>query len=80
MNDANIVRSLSEFAELRNTNKNLGRFYLVDNKYVLMSLTDDVSTHETQDIAFWADSPHAVKSIMGNFFKNEWNVIKDEFQ
>ena len=75
LKNENIVKSLSEVAELRNTEKNLGRFYLVDNKYVLMSLTDDVSTHETQDIAFWADSPHAVKSVMGNLFLNEWGMV-----
>ena len=74
-----VVKSLSEIAELKNTEKNLGRFYLVDGRYVLMALTDGVKTHESQDMMFWADSPHAVESIMGNLFKNEWNLENDDF-
>ena len=67
-----IVKSLSEIAELKNTDKDLGRFYIVDGKHVMMALTDDQNTHETQDIMFWADSPHAVRTIMGSFFNREW--------
>ena len=67
-----VVTALSEVANLKNTEKNLGRFYLVDNKYLLMALTDDGKTHESQDIMFWADSPHAVEAIVGNLFRSEW--------
>lgn len=67
-----IVKSLSGIAELKNIDKNLGRFYLVDGKHIMMALTDDIDTHETQDIMFWADSPHAVRTIMGNLFDGEW--------
>ncbi len=73
LKDREVVNILSEFAELKNTEKNLGRFCMVDNKYLLMALTDDNDTHETQDIMLLADSPHAVNSIMGNLFENEWN-------
>jgi sugar-specific transcriptional regulator TrmB len=77
LRNPDVVKSLSEIAELKNTEKNLGRFCIVDNKYLLMALTDDKKTHETQDIMFWADSPHAVESVVGNLFLNEWGSEKD---
>lgn len=72
LNNSDIVKPLSEVAELKNINENFGRFYLVDNRCFLMALTDDDKTHETQDIMFWADSPHAVKYVIGTLFNKEW--------
>jgi sugar-specific transcriptional regulator TrmB len=73
LKDANMVNAFSEIAEVKNMEKCLGRFYVVDGKYLLMALTDDSKTHETQDVMFWADSQHAVESIVGNLFDSEWN-------
>jgi sugar-specific transcriptional regulator TrmB len=67
-----MANSFSEIAEVKNVEKGLGRFYVVDGKYLLMALTDDSKTHETQDVMFWADSQHAVESIVGNLFDSEW--------
>jgi sugar-specific transcriptional regulator TrmB len=66
------VKSLSEFAELKNLESPIGRVCMIDNKHMLFALTDDNNVHETQDIIFWAESNHATESIMKPFFDHYW--------
>jgi len=71
LRDEEVVRMFAGFTELRDTEKNMGRFCLVDDRHLLMTLTDE-ETHETQDVMLWADSPYVVKFVVGALFHNEW--------
>ncbi len=61
-------KRLSEVADVRNIDSALGRICTVDNEHVIMSLTDDEKTHQSQDVAFWANSPHLVRDVMQPIF------------
>ena len=61
------------FAELKNIQDSTGRIFVVDGNYLLIGLSDDEKTHESQEIAFWADSKHAVNSIAAPIFNKYWN-------
>ncbi|MFH1445437.1 MAG: helix-turn-helix domain-containing protein [Nanoarchaeota archaeon] len=67
------MKELSAIAEIKNVASPTGRVFVVDNDYVLMGLADDKDTHESQDIAFWANSGHAVKTIAKPVFSRYWN-------
>ena len=69
MSDTSPVKAFSEIAEMKNTKKPLNRVYTIDDKHVLFALTDDKKVHQTQDVAFWAQSQHAVKSFVEPFFE-----------
>ena len=55
-------------AEVKHVEQPTGRLYTIDNEHVMMALTDDSKTHESQDVIFWAQSPHVVKDVMEPFF------------
>ncbi|MBI4163555.1 MAG: TrmB family transcriptional regulator [Candidatus Aenigmarchaeota archaeon] len=62
------VSELKQVAELKHLESPLGRVATVDNDNVMLSLTDDSKIHETQDVAFWANSQHLVKDVMAPLF------------
>ncbi len=62
------VSELKQVAELKHLEVPLGRVSTIDNDNVMLSLTDDTKIHETQDVAFWANSQHLVKDIMAPLF------------
>ena len=66
------VKAFAEIAEMRNVNRPLNRVYTIDDKHVLFALTDDKKVHQTQDVAFWAQSQHAIKSFVEPFFNSTW--------
>lgn len=66
------VKAFAEIAEMKNVVKPLNRVFTVDDKHVIFALTDDKKVHQTQDVAFWAQSQHAVKSLAEPFFNNSW--------
>jgi len=66
------VKAFSEIAEVRNIKKPLNRVYTIDDKHVIFALTDDRKVHQTQDVAFWAQSQHAIKSFVEPFFNSAW--------
>ena len=53
-----------------------GRIAIIDDQNMLMALTNDKKVHETQDIALWASSEHAVKSMAGPLFSHMWSKGK----
>lgn len=55
---------LGDIAELSHIEKPSGRVYTIDNQHVIFALTDDKEVHQTQDVAFWANSPHIVKDFV----------------
>lgn len=73
MSDTSPVKAFSQIADMKNIDKPLNRVYTIDNKHVVFALTDDKKVHHTQDVAFWAQSPHAVKSFVSPFFANVWS-------
>ena len=78
LRNENVVNALSGIAELKNIGNPMGRFCVIDNEQMVFSLTDDENVHETQDVAFWADSAHAVKNMMGPYFSMVWGHGKKE--
>jgi len=70
--DSEAVEPLKDIAEVRRLNEPLGRFCIIDNEHVLMALTDDKDTHESQDIAFWASSPYVADKVAGQLFSRLW--------
>ena len=55
---------ITEVADLRLIEKPLGRVFTIDDQHVVLALTDDKEVHQTQDVAFWANSPHVVKDFL----------------
>ncbi|MBU0898571.1 MAG: hypothetical protein KKB03_02650 [Nanoarchaeota archaeon] len=75
-NGDKMEKEFSSIAELKKTSSP-GRVFIVDNSYVLMGLADDEKTHETQDIAFWANSKHAVENLATPLFNKFWTNGKN---
>jgi len=75
VNESAANKAFSEIADVRNS-EGLGMIYNIDNKDVLMALTDDSNTHETQDVAFWAKSPHIAENVLQNMFEGAWASAK----
>jgi sugar-specific transcriptional regulator TrmB len=70
------VNALSEIAELKHIDQPIGRLCTIDDKHVIVSLTDDTEVHETQDLIFWAKSGHAAKDVMKPYFDSIWSSSK----
>ena len=54
----------SGVADVKHVDQATGRIVTIDNENVMMALTDDTKVHESQDIAFWAQSQHVAKDVM----------------
>ena len=67
-----VTKAFSQIAEIRKVAKSRGRMAIIDRQNLLMALTDDKTVHETQDIAFWASSEHAVRSVAAPLFNSVW--------
>lgn len=70
-----IVKEFSQFSTVRNVDSGIGRVYTIDGEHALFSLTDD-KTHETQEVAFWASSPHLVNTVAQPLFTQIWGAKK----
>jgi sugar-specific transcriptional regulator TrmB len=64
-------KAFADIAELRRISSPVGRVYIVDNEHTLVALTDD-KVHETQDVAFWANSQHATRDVLKPLFNQLW--------
>lgn len=71
------VKAFSQIAELKHLEEPKGRFCLVDDDHLIMALTDDNKVHETQDLAFWANSEHATGDVMSHFFHHLWKTSSE---
>ena len=71
LKDPQAVKGLREIAELKDLKIPLGRIAVVDGEHMLMALTDD-KVHESQDLALWANSTHAVESMASPLFQQVW--------
>lgn len=72
LRDSETEKALGRVAELRGLEEPLGRFCIIDNKHVLMSLTDDKETDESQYVSFWASSPNVAENVAGQLFSRLW--------
>lgn len=85
VNDSNrkAFEELSEHAEVRHLDENElpaipdGRFTIVDNEAVTMSMTHD-EVHATQDTHFWSKSDHMAESMLEPMFDNLWDQAPEK--
>jgi len=70
--DKETIKALAEIAEIRALREPIGRFTVVDSDHVFFSLNDDKSADESQDVALWANSPHAAEKIAAPLFSKLW--------
>lgn len=75
--DKKIAKDFSSIAEIKHVREPRGRVYTVDNKHIIVSLSDDSKVHETQDVMFWANSEHAVKNLGESVFSQIWKYASD---
>lgn len=69
--DKELVKEISKFAAVKtNRNKN-ARFCIVDNKELLMFLTEDKIVHKSYDCAVWLEAPHFL-DYFGDAFERDW--------
>jgi sugar-specific transcriptional regulator TrmB len=74
--DNALTSAFSQIAEIKKLSSPMGRMAIIDEQNLLMALTNDKDVHETQDIALWASSPHAVKSMASPLFSQLWSKGK----
>lgn len=71
LKDAKLAKQFSEIAEFKNIKAPLGRLAVIDGTQLFMALTED-KVHESQDMALWTASAHAVESMASPLFKQVW--------
>ncbi len=68
------VKSLSKFAEIKNTDVR-SRFCVIDGSQVTFMLSDDEKVHPTYDTAIWVNTK-LFASTLENFFDSVWSKMK----
>ncbi len=71
-----LTKAFSQIAEIKKVARLRGRMTVIDGQNLLMALTNDRDVHETQDIALWASSEHAIKSMAAPLFNHMWSRAK----
>jgi len=71
-----IVKELSKFAEVRNTQRINSRFIVVDSKKIMFMLMNDKEVHPEYDAAVWIESPYFANAL-SNFFNVVWDKLED---
>ena len=71
-----VVKELSKFAEIKNTQRINSRFMIVDNKKIMFMLMNDKEVHSDYDAAIWVESPYFANAL-GNFFNVVWDKLED---
>lgn len=69
-----VAKDLSEIVKVKDFAM-ASRFVIVDNKEMLMFLTDDSKTHESAEVGIWVNTPFFANSL-SNMFNNLWNSKK----
>ncbi|MBS3123443.1 TrmB family transcriptional regulator [Candidatus Woesearchaeota archaeon] len=69
-----LVDQYASFAKIKSQKENSARFCLVDNKELLLFLTDDEKVHKSYDCAVWIDAPHFA-GYFGSVFEKEWKSM-----
>lgn len=70
------AESIGKIVELKNHGGEesvpTGRMFIVDGKQVILGLTDDASTHASQDVSFWTSSDHFAENFAQTTFNMVW--------
>lgn len=69
--DSEVEKQFSDIADTKSIKSGKGRIAVVDGKQLFLALTED-SAHESQDMAFWANSSHAVESMALPILTQVW--------
>ncbi len=67
------VDAWSTFSKVKKHTGNMARFCVVDNKEIMLFLTDDEKVHKSYDCAVWVEAPHFV-DYFGGMFDREWKT------
>ena len=73
--DKELVKTISQFATVKTSKNCPARFCMVDNKDILLFLTDDQKVHKSYDCAVWVEAPHFV-DYFSRLFDIEWKGNK----
>lgn len=73
-NKNTVTNAFSEIAKFKGIDSPMGRMFIIDGENMMLALTDDKNVHETQDIAFWTNSAHAVKNMENHMFNKVWGA------
>ncbi len=66
-----IVGNYSKIAKVKQHKGQSARFCIIDNKEMLLFLTDDQKVHKSYDCAVWVEAPYFVE-YFGSLFEKEW--------
>lgn len=66
-----VLTEMAKFADVKSNKSIPARFCIVDNKDMLVFLTDDKKTHKSYDCAVWVEAPDFVNYFTG-LFEREW--------
>lgn len=72
--DKESINQFSKIAEIRNT-KNDARFCIIDNKELLLVMTEDKKVHKDYDCGVWVSTPYFV-DYFAKLFDNEWKSLR----
>ena len=79
-NNKDAAEALSNIVELKALESEgvlpYGRMFIVDGREVILGLTDDTTTHATQDISFWTSSDHFAKNFATTTFNMVWSQLE----
>ncbi len=68
------VKDLEGIAEIRHTDKVLGRFTLVDSNEIVFMIMDDTQVHPTYDVGIWVNTPFFSQALE-NLFELAWKEM-----
>ncbi len=71
-----IVKELSKFGEVRNTQRINARFVIVDDKEIMFMVLDDKDVHANYDVGIWMDTPFFSKALI-DMFDAVWDKLED---
>jgi sugar-specific transcriptional regulator TrmB len=70
-----MLKNISDIAEIREISDISGRFCIVDDKQLLFMLMDDNDVHPTYDMGLWVNTPFFAKT-MNKMFEKVWQEGK----
>lgn len=75
-NNIDFVKELSQFTEIRNTQRIDARFLIVDSKDVIFMVLNDKDVHPSYDVGVWVKTPFFANALE-DLFNVVWNKLED---
>ena len=66
-----VIKDLSNYAEIRNIKDVNARFCIVDGKELTFMVMNDKEVHPTYDLGIWVNTPYFA-TAMENLFEQSW--------